>query len=708
MAKRPQPYSASLGTYKPSLVGLKRDASGIIMQGPEDLLEHDEHLDGGDSAHRTGVLAFCNSDIDRKNLPAFRISRGVMTRHPTQVPWNNPNNCTRDQLIGYIAGCWRTGRTDIVAELLTAHAQRIPPYTCQDIENDKAGPEKKDPPIGDPLAPHDIMYFGICAGDTRAFLDLVSQLSLYIAIATAPTKPEAEINQLLLESIVCGQLDIFIETHANYREALSNYWSGVPWRGQKSIADSLMNVVNIESARYIPVSLLDVLVPQHLLEELRQVNLNEEMKAFIAGNPLQFAQLTTKFLIASLRDIQDHIEMLVRSLDTLDKVGKEVTGAVIVALRSAAADAFSKFSGFVDQAHLDPTGISVNILSIAASVLGFGASGDSAEDKQFREQTTQSLNNITKNTLIAIKAIGDLQSSMEEKFAEMTTLIKREFYDLVLEDLKGEVKNANILLKLNHDGASSPETRARLHAQVDDLRTLIFRAAKYGAGTLGYCFQAYGVVVALLNAAGHGAEELAVTRDELALEPFRSLLESPDGPVFQLGKLKSIEASESKEFNALQVEVLIGLSSSQKFKSVCPTKQDNTDRRRWICEELIEVGLNEWIIDGFFFKVEGEIEQTALISGTLNMRPLGFNAHSIISAEALRAFVPTLQLAKEIIFVENSIPRAPRKFTEDSIKGKATALTSRAVLASQRYLDSRRLQPDLEALTIGVKAAFRI
>ena len=85
---------------------------------------------------------------------------------------------------------------------------------------------------------------------------------------------------------------------------------------------------------------------------------------------------------------------------------------------------------------------------------------------------------------------------MEQRFAEVTTLIKREFYDLVLEELKGEIRNANLLLQLHHESALPPELRLRFHTQVDDLRTLIFRAATFGAGTLGYCFQAYGVVVA--------------------------------------------------------------------------------------------------------------------------------------------------------------------------------------------------------------------
>jgi hypothetical protein len=86
------PNSGSINGHIPDLDGLARDDMGIINQ-----LEDDGKLDGGDSAHRTGFAAFLNSQRDRDLLPRFE-SNGVMVRHPTQVPWNNWKNCTRDQL----------------------------------------------------------------------------------------------------------------------------------------------------------------------------------------------------------------------------------------------------------------------------------------------------------------------------------------------------------------------------------------------------------------------------------------------------------------------------------------------------------------------------------------------------------------------------------------------------------------------------------
>lgn len=690
MAKRPEPFPGSLGSYKPHIDGLQRDEQNIVMQLSEG------RLDGGDSSHRTGVLAFCDSEMDRDNLRRFQIAPGLMTRHPTQAPWNNPKNCSRDQLLGYISGCWRWGYTDLVNNLLEAHANRMPPFTCQNTERDYPG-STKTPPLGDLLAPHEIMYFRICSGDFSASLDLPAQLSLYLAIMTTPTSVDAELNQLLLMSTVCGQLDIFVQQHPNYREALHNYWSGEPWRGQHSIAESLIDVVNLESARYSPISLLDALLPKHLLEEFQQLNLGEELKAFQSGNPLQFAQLSARFIVATLRDIGDHIEMLVRSLNTLAEAEKLVVGAVIVALRSAAKDAFGKFTQLVNDSHLDPTGITTAALGIAASVLGLGASGDSAEERQFREQTTLALNTITKNTEQTLKALGKLQTTMEQKFAEIAVLIKQEFYDLVLNELLGGIQNANVLLDRHLNNDLDPELRNRLLASVDGLRTLIIRVAKSGPATLGYCFQAYGVVVTLLNAAGHGVDEIAATRKAFAQFPFKALLEAPAGAADQLLKLRDVEDNETKMFEAMRSECLVGVSSVEQERLYYPPGKG----------EPVSVGTHKWDITGYVLRIDGEIDQAALVTGKLEAKSLGVASAAITNVAALKSFIASMTIAEEIGFIEARVG-FPSTGSLEKIQAKGTARIMRARLASQHYVDARRVIPEVEALTTAVKATFGI
>lgn len=163
------PQRNTLEGHVPDLQGLARDNVGIIDQ-----LQDINTLDGGDSVHRTGVAAFCNSTDDQKLLHLFEHD-GIMVRHLTHVPWDNCKNCTRDQLIGYTAGCWRAGFFDINQRLLHAHVTRFPPHTCQDTEKDYPGTTNK-PPIEDPLEPNYLKYWQICANQNGAFKDSVGQL----------------------------------------------------------------------------------------------------------------------------------------------------------------------------------------------------------------------------------------------------------------------------------------------------------------------------------------------------------------------------------------------------------------------------------------------------------------------------------------------------------------------------------------------------
>ena len=156
-------------------------------------------------------------------------------------------------------------------------------------------------------------------------------------------------------------------------------------------------------------------------------------------------------------------------------------------------------------------------------------------------------------------------------------------------------------------------------------------------------------------------------------------------------------------FKALQPELLIGLESRQQHETSKPLNE-----RAERSFEPIEIYFNAWDIMGYFSKIDGDIEQTALISGPLTIRYLGTtNVGQIASVQALKAFAPGLQMADDLAIVVYKDNQRPAVSVDD-IKKKANARIIRAQLASQLYKDSRRAQPDLEALMIGVKAAFRI
>jgi hypothetical protein len=102
------PNPDTLAGHVPNLNGLARDDAGIICQVQEHSNPYSIYnskdtvtfsagiplakltpLDGGDSAHRTGVAAFCNSASDQELLHLFfENNRGIMVRHPTQIPFN--------------------------------------------------------------------------------------------------------------------------------------------------------------------------------------------------------------------------------------------------------------------------------------------------------------------------------------------------------------------------------------------------------------------------------------------------------------------------------------------------------------------------------------------------------------------------------------------------------------------------------------------
>lgn len=337
------PRADILGNHVPDLQGLSRDNLGIIIQ-----LEDHGKLDGGDSAHRTGVTAFCNSDQDQKLLPLFE-SDGRMVRHPVQVPWNNWKNCTRDQLIGYTAGCWRAGKLDINLRLLVAHATRTPPFTCQDTENDYPG-STKNPPIGDPLGPDDIMHLRICSGDNSAFMDVTGQFALQLGIELASPDVQDDKNNLILRAIVCGRLNLLVQAVPNYAEALRYYWSG--WRQQPRIAEELIWVIKKELERYPTIGI--PLLPSNIIALLRGLDLKAELTNF---NPLRHAELATKFGEAALKDAANtYVNVMRVSLDEgvaqLNKMGATVdqSAKALAAVGNAPNDIRNalKANGFPD------------------------------------------------------------------------------------------------------------------------------------------------------------------------------------------------------------------------------------------------------------------------------------------------------------------------------------------------------------------------
>ena len=93
----------------------------------------------------------------------------------------------------------------------------------------------------------------------------------------------------MLQSIVCGRLNLFVQAHPNYEDSIRYYWSG--WRNQSRIAEELIWAVQQELKRYPtkPVPRL----PANLLNLLRGLNLKAELENL---DPTQHAQLAARFV----------------------------------------------------------------------------------------------------------------------------------------------------------------------------------------------------------------------------------------------------------------------------------------------------------------------------------------------------------------------------------------------------------------------------
>lgn len=287
------PDPNTLGSFAPNLSNLKRDGLGIIMMPQASCGEIKPDLDGGDSAHREGVAAFCNSENDKKLLELFENKTGWMMRHPAQVPWNRIDNSTMDQLRGFMVGCWRARRTDIAQRLLAAHKARD--WKCQNTFNPERCPKvtQGSPRTPDVVQPHEIMCLHIAAGFDAAYLDPFSQFWLYVAIQAAKKNKEEDNNNLMFLSIVCGRLDVFLDAHPNWKDFVTYYW-----RSQAPFADAVIQVVEKERVRYVGRPKFPLL-PTEQLKLLRSLDASKELMNIDAKH---HADLAVRFANAAIKD----------------------------------------------------------------------------------------------------------------------------------------------------------------------------------------------------------------------------------------------------------------------------------------------------------------------------------------------------------------------------------------------------------------------
>lgn len=199
------------------------------------------YRDGGDSAQKTGIAAFCNSRLDQQLLPRFMADGATLVcRNPDQEEWRHPYGygdagTSRDQVIQYAAGCWRAGSRNLVRRMVVANGWTDIGFVNRDV-----------------LLPNNMMFLRACAGMADPAFDPIGQMILALAIEAQSVSEEN--NGLIAHSIVCGQLDHFLKKFPNYTDQVHEYWGtpGQRWTGksQYEIGEALIRAVETERYRY--------------------------------------------------------------------------------------------------------------------------------------------------------------------------------------------------------------------------------------------------------------------------------------------------------------------------------------------------------------------------------------------------------------------------------------------------------------------------
>jgi len=100
---------------------LNRDKDGYIVTSSEPYVPGEG--DGGDSCHFMGLYVQATKDMSYPVLH-YLDENYQGRRHPTQVPWNNPDNFSRDQLMCLVGALNTTGRHKSAKRLLLGYLKR--------------------------------------------------------------------------------------------------------------------------------------------------------------------------------------------------------------------------------------------------------------------------------------------------------------------------------------------------------------------------------------------------------------------------------------------------------------------------------------------------------------------------------------------------------------------------------------------------------
>lgn len=94
-------------------------------------------IDGGDSCVRASLIKICKHKERENFVLKDYLKNGLGVRHPSDTPWDNPLNFTRDQLLPLVAALYGLGYYKEVRSLFWSHMRRC--FFGQNFQRDFKG-----------------------------------------------------------------------------------------------------------------------------------------------------------------------------------------------------------------------------------------------------------------------------------------------------------------------------------------------------------------------------------------------------------------------------------------------------------------------------------------------------------------------------------------------------------------------------------------
>ncbi len=207
-----------------------RDRYKIIIQHDFKDPSNEAAYDGGDSICRTGIMALCDSNIDKTTLETdYWTPSGEFVRHPYDKDprWRNYKESSRDQLVCAIAGMNKYQAKKVL------HRHR-----WMRINKDF-------------LAPDVMLHMTLCAEEKSLLWSVLGYPWLVLSIMwSCYVTPKHELNQIICQCLKAGKffLRLLCDHHPDWKRNIEAYW-GVRqtdhgyWRDQQEIAYAIIKKV---------------------------------------------------------------------------------------------------------------------------------------------------------------------------------------------------------------------------------------------------------------------------------------------------------------------------------------------------------------------------------------------------------------------------------------------------------------------------------